>query len=319
MSFIFQYQNCKIDHYLPLFLLLIHCISQTVIGECTTTYNERSQCFLLGYFCCKNLGTSNFTKIERNEETIGYCYQLSVHCCFIKSNPWCSKGKTHPQSLPSSKTSNNSFSIFQGLKDRNKAPITEVDLELGTGAPGSNDKAKIQSVQDALEFSFPACTKILKEMLAAVDDPEKKNEVIIRDLGVLTEVNRLLDNFLLISPSGGGAPPPLAPHPSAAAPPPIAPHPSNTPPPLSPHPNSPKPTGAAPPPTAPHPSAAKPPSKPTPGVRSAPPPAAPHPSAGRAPAPVAPHPSAGRAPPPVAPHPSAGRAPPPVAPHPRER
>jgi len=230
----------------------------------------------------------------------------------------------------------------KALKDKSKAPIAEVDVNLPAHESSAKDRAKIQSLQDALEFSFPAIDKTLSTILDATNDPEKKSEAI-RDADLLMELFGLLEKVSANLKKQAAAPPPISPHPASkpsvggAAPPPISPHPvvkptGGAPPPVSPHPRDtstapgvsrggppPKPVGktpsggikAVPLPVAAHPKS------PNIQTRQAPPPLVPHPSA-NAPPPVAPHPRGGaNAPPPAAPHPKNTNAPPPVAPHPR--
>jgi len=231
--------------------------------------------------------------------------------------------------------------VQKGLKERIKTPIAEVDLSVPATTPTAKDKLKIENLQDALEFSFPVCIKILNTIVAELDDPEKKSEAM-RSSDLLTEVESVLKKFraLKLSPklsgsSGGSAPPPVAAHPKASggssAPPPVAAHPKSSkgskPPPVAAHPKASK--GSKPPPVAAHPKASGG-SRPPPIVAhpkatgaSRPPPMAAHPKATGAsrPPPVAAHPKAagGSRPPPMAAHPKATGAsrPPPMAAHPR--
>ena len=214
--------------------------------------------------------------------------------------------------------------VQKGLKERIKTPIADVDLSVPTAAPSAKDKLKIENLQDALEFSFPVCGKILTTILKELDDPEKKSEAL-RSSDLLAEVSDVLKKFrkLGLSPKASSkAPPPMAAHPKAGAPPPMAAHPkSNAPPPMAAHPKSsaPPPMAAhpksnAPPPMAAHPKVGAPPPMAAHPKSSAPPPMAAHPKS-NAPPPMAAHPKSS-APPPMAAHPRSG-APPPMAAHPR--
>ena len=200
--------------------------------------------------------------------------------------------------------------VQKGLKERIKTPIADVDLSVPTAAPSAKDKLKIENLQDALEFSFPVCGKILTTILKELDDPEKKSEAL-RSSDLLAEVSDVLKKFrkLGLSPKASSkAPPPMAAHPKAGAPPPMAAHPkSNAPPPMAAHPKS-----SAPPPMAAHPRS------------GAPPPMAAHPRAGGVPNQGQRMPPAyprGGAPPPMAAHPRASpqKTPPPMAAHPYSR
>lgn len=207
----------------------------------------------------------------------------------------------------------------KALKERIQTPLEGADLTPGApSGSAAKDKRKIETLQDTLEFCFPAMKKIVTGIEAEAQDPSKQSDTVRNAQLFLSLYNFFYAHAPVQAPPGlvgvmkSNAPPPAAPHPSQSGPPPVAPHPSaKGPPPSAPHPSQ----KSGPPPVAPHPSQKGPaPVEPHPS-KKAPPPAAPHPASRGAPPPVAAHPRA--AAPATAPHPSA--APPPVAAHPRSK
>ena len=65
------------------------------------------------------------------------------------------------------------------LKEKNKAPLDEA-LSKPAGGPTVGTQKQIESLQDALEFSFPASEKILNELLKATNSPD-----LVRDADIL--------------------------------------------------------------------------------------------------------------------------------------
>ena len=68
-------------------------------------------------------------------------------------------------------------------------PLLEIELEEPKEL--TKNKEKIQILQDTLEFSFPACDKLLKGILSELGNPSTDQSVSLKNLDLLQKINKV--------------------------------------------------------------------------------------------------------------------------------
>ena len=79
--------------------------------------------------------------------------------------------------------------IQKSLKERINSPLTEIDFTVPQGTTGG--KAKIEMLQDTLEYSFPVCNKLLTKMRDEVNDNSTTDADAMLNVDLLAKVSKV--------------------------------------------------------------------------------------------------------------------------------
>lgn len=86
--------------------------------------------------------------------------------------------------------------VQKALKEKINSPLEEIDFNVPPSKTSS--KAKIEMLQDSLEYTFPVCSKMLDGLVQQVNNPDTSDSDAMVCIAVLSQVSKVIISLFSI-------------------------------------------------------------------------------------------------------------------------